>query len=370
MIVFRYLTKEVLKTQIAILLVLLAVFLSQNLVAVLSQASSGKFPASLVMTLLGLNLPNLLVLVLPLSLFLGVLLSLGRMYSESEMVVLHSVGVSEWYIARVMLLLSIIYMLITGGLSLFATPWAEQEQNRVLEQAQSEAGLAAVTQGRFQHSPNGRAVLFVEKIGRDNKLDKVFVAQLADPDDESDESNIVVAQGGSVVEDKTGEQRLKLYDGVQYQITPKSVDFQIVEFGQYEMQIKEQQADERRLKMSALPLNELLASDDAEAIAEFHWRLALPIALPLMTLIAVPMARTNVRQGKFAKMLPAILLYLGYFGLMVAGRKALEDDVVPHFLGMWWIHFSVLLVAITLLGKERPAGAKLSHLIRRRWVAK
>jgi len=368
-IVFRYLIREVFKAQIAVLFVLLAIFISQHFVRVLANASDGEFPASLVMTLLGLNLPYLAVLVLPLSLFLGILMAHGRMYAESEMVVLHGVGVSEWYITRVTLLLAVINMLFTGYLSVFVTPWAEEKQNQVLESAQSEAGLAAITQGRFQTSPNGRAVLFVERIDRDNQLDKVFVAQLPDPEDESGQSNIVMAKGGSVVEDSSGGQRLQLNDGVQYQGTPKKVDFQVVEFGGYQMQIKEQEVDERRRKLSALPIKDLMALDGPEATAEFHWRLAIPLAIPLMTLIAVPMARVNVRQGKFAKMFPAILLYLGYFGLMIAGRKALEDGVVPAYLGMWWIHASALFLGILLLGKERPSGAKISGMFKGKKVA-
>ncbi|GGI88214.1 LPS export ABC transporter permease LptF [Shewanella hanedai] len=348
---------------------LLAIFISQHFVRVLANASDGEFPASLVMTLLGLNLPYLAVLVLPLSLFLGILMAHGRMYADSEMVVLHSVGVSEWYITRVTLLLAILNMVITGALSVYVTPWAEERQNQVLEHAQSEAGLAAITQGRFQTSPNGRAVLFVERIGRDNQLDKVFVAQLPDPDAEFGQSNIVLAQGGKVVEDETGGQRLQLHDGRQYQATPKQVDFQVIEFGGYQMQIKDQEVNERRRKLSALPIKELMALDSPESKAEFHWRLAIPISIIMLTLIAVPMARVNVRQGKFAKMFPAILLYLGYFGLMIAGRKALEDGVIPGYLGMWWIHLSALFLGILLLGKERSSGIKLTGLFKRKKVA-
>ncbi|WP_040571730.1 LPS export ABC transporter permease LptF [Shewanella benthica] len=368
MIVFRYLIREVFKAQIAVLAVLLAIFISQHFVRVLADASDGEFPASLVMTLLGLNLPYLAVLVIPLSLFLGILMAHGRMYADSEMVILHGVGVSEWYITRVTLLLAVGNMIFTGILSVYVTPWAEEKQNQVLEHAQSEAGLAAITQGRFQTSPNGRAVLFVERIGRNNELYKVFVAQLPDPDDESGISNIVVAQGGKVIEDETGGQRLQLSDGVQYQATPKKVDFQIIEFGSYQMQIKEQPVDERRRKLSAMPINELMDIEGPAATAEFHWRLAIPLAIPLMTLIAVPMARVNVRQGKFAKMFPAVLLYLGYFCLMIAGRKALEDGVIPEYLGMWWIHASALCMGILLLGKERPSGAKLSGIFKRKRV--
>jgi lipopolysaccharide export system permease protein len=269
----------------------------------------------------------------------------------------------------VTLILAVINMLFTGYLSLYVAPWAEEQQNQVLEKAQSEAGLAALVQGRFQASPNGRAVLFVERIGKDNELDKVFVAQLPDPSDETGLTNVVVAKGGRVLEDNSGAQQLQLNEGVRYQGSPQLKNYQMIEFGDYKMQIKEQQVDERRRKLSALPLKDLLKVEGSEAVAEFQWRLAIPLAIPIMTLIAVPLARVNVRQGKFAKMLPAVLLYLGYFGLMVAGRKALQDGVIPQYLGMWWIHLSALIMGLLLLGKDRPLFARLSTAMARRKVA-
>ncbi|MGL5407168.1 MAG: LPS export ABC transporter permease LptF, partial [Shewanella sp.] len=59
----------------------------------------------------------------------------------------------------------------------------------------------------------------------------------------------------------------------------------------------------------------------------------------------------------------------GYFGLMVAGRKALQDGVIPQYLGMWWIHASALLMGLFLLGKERPAFSRLSTYLASRKVA-
>ncbi|NKF49802.1 LPS export ABC transporter permease LptF [Shewanella sp. WXL01] len=368
MIVFRYLIGEVLKAQFAVLIVLLTIFISQQFVRVLADASDGEFPASLVLTLLGLNLPQLTVLVLPLSFFLGILLAHGRMYAENEMVILHGVGVSEWYVTRVTLLLGLFNVIVTAILAIYVSPWAEEQQNQVLEQAQSEAGLAALVQGRFQTSPNGRAVLFVERIGKDNQLEKVFVAQLPDLDSDSDITNVVVANNGRVIEDEYGSQQLELNSGTRYQGSAQAPNYQIIEFGGYQMEIKEQQVDERNRRLSALPIDELVNTPGPEAVAEFHWRIAIPLAIPMMTLIAVPLARVNVRQGKFAKIFPAILLYLGYFGLMVAGRKALEDEVIPAQLGMWWIHASALVMGLLLLSKERPKALKLFNGLKRKQV--
>ncbi len=370
MIVFKYLIKEVFKAQAAVLTVLLTIFVSQNFVRFLADASDGDFSGSLVLNFVALNLPELLMLIIPLSLFLAILLAHGRMYAENEMVVFHSVGISEWYVTRVTLVLAVVNMVITAVISLYVSPWAEEQQNVLREKARSEAGISAVIEGRFQKSPNGRAVLFVESKDKKGNLANVFVAQLPDAKDVSGETNIVVARQGKVIEQKDGEQQLKLGDGTRYQLKQDSLDYQVINFGGYQMQIKDQEVEAGRRKLNSMPTAGLLKTRGPEAAAEFHWRIAIPIAIFMMTLIAVPMARVNVRQGKFAKMFPAILLYLGYFGMLVAGRKALSDGVIPSFLGMWWIHLSALIMGLLLLGKERPYGARITGMITKKRAEK
>lgn len=113
MIIFRYLLKEVAKTQLAVFFVLMAIFISNKFVRVLDNASEGGIPGHLVMIFIGLKIPDLAGMILPLSLFLGVLLAYGRIYADNEMAVLHACGVSEWYVVRVTLILGLITAIIT-----------------------------------------------------------------------------------------------------------------------------------------------------------------------------------------------------------------------------------------------------------------
>ena len=125
--IFRYLISETLKSQLAVLFILMAIFVSQKFVRVLSDASEGDIPGSVIFQLLSLNLPALLALILPLSLFLGILLAHGRIYADNEMTILHACGVSEWYVTRVTLVLSLVLALVTGALTLWAVPWALEQ---------------------------------------------------------------------------------------------------------------------------------------------------------------------------------------------------------------------------------------------------
>lgn len=365
MIIFRYLLKEAFKAQLAVLAVLITIFLSQQFVTILADAAEGKFPGALVATLVALNMPELLAVILPLSLFLGIMTAHGRLYADSEMTVLHAVGVSEWYVTRVTLTLSLIMAVFAGIMSMGLAPLAKETEYRVLEKVEAEAGLATLVEGRFQKAANGKAVIYVED-HKKGRLNNVFVALLPDLEHSERETALVVASEGRIVERKNGAQRLRLSDGHRVSGVINEKSYNLAHFGQYEMEIKEQQAEHKRRKMTAYGMGQLLEDGSADAWAEIHWRLAIPIALPLLTLIAVPMSRVNVRQGKFAKMMPAILIFLGYFGLLIAGRKAIENEAIPALLGLSWIHLAALMVGWIMLAKGRPTWLRWRYAFKRK----
>lgn len=120
-----------------------------------------------------------------------------------------------------------------------------------------------------------------------------------------------MAKTGKVISETTGSQWLELGQGKRYAGDDDS--YQMMSFDSYQLQIKEQQASEQLRKLEAYPTVELLSRKEPAAIAELQWRIAIPLAMPLLTLIAVPLSRVNPRQGKFGRMAPALLIYLGYF---------------------------------------------------------
>jgi lipopolysaccharide export system permease protein len=139
-------------------------------------------------------------------------------------------------------------------------------------------------------------------------------------------------------------------------------DYQIVEFDEYAVTIEEANNEEQRRKLIAVPTLELWKMDSIEAKAEFQWRIAIPLSLPFLVLIAVPLSAVDPRQGRFGKMLPALLLYLGYFLLLLASRRVMEDDKLPSFIGLWWVHVVMLLVGTGLIARDRKTGAFVRRL--------
>src|SRR5690554_693466 len=338
----------------------MTIFVSQKFVRVLADASAGEIPSNIVMQLLGLNLPGLAALILPLSLFLGILLAHGRIYADNEMTVLHACGVSEWYVTRVTLVLATILGLITAALTLYLVPWSLEQEWLVEEKARSETGLSVIMPGRFQQASNQKAVIYVQGLTEDGSLDEVFVAQsLRDEKDQVVGTSVVMADSGSVLAAASGAQTLVLNNGMRYAQSHLEKEYQVMQFDDYQLQIKEQEGSEYIRKLEAYSTLELMQESNPEAQAELQWRIAIPLAMPLLTLIAVPLSRVNPRQGKFARMAPALLIYLGYFLILMAARSAVADGAIHPAIGLWWIHVLLMICGVLLIGKGRPWGLRL-----------
>ncbi|MBF7074953.1 LPS export ABC transporter permease LptF [Glaciecola sp. MH2013] len=364
MLIFRYLLRETFKSQIAVFFILMAIFITLRFARVLGDATDGDVPAELVLGFITLYSPILASLVLPISLFLGIMLAHGRLYVDSEITVLKACGVSEWYVTRVTLAFGIVMALVTGVVTMYLAPAAAEKEYQLQEQAQAKSGLASVIPGRFQQTGDKRAVIFVHDVDNEsNKLQKVFLSQR---NKEDNRTHLIYAQTGTIEKSEIGDQQLVLFNGNQYEGENQEKAFQIINFDEYRVTIAPKDQEQKRRKLVALPTNELMKLDSIEAIAELQWRIAIPLSLPFLVLIAVPLSAVDPRQGRFGKMFPALLLYLGYFLLLLASRRVLEDGKLPVWLGLWWVHFVMLLVGIGLIARDRKTGVILRQLFLRK----
>ncbi|WAJ69440.1 LPS export ABC transporter permease LptF [Catenovulum adriaticum] len=368
MIIFRYLLVETFKAQFAVFAVLMTIFTSQTLMRVLDDAVDGKLPTELVANMLMLYMPSLAGLILPLSLFIGIFLAHGQMYADSEMTVLKACGVSEWYVSRVTLVLALIIAIIAGLFSLWWTPSAFEEREVLRQEIKANVGLSSIVAGQFEQSSNKKAVIFVHENEKNSgQLSKVFVAQLTANNESENDFYVLYAKSGYTESFNQGAERLILSEGTAYQGNSHQLDYQITDFVDYKMIIKEQTIEEKRLKLLAVPTPELLTIPGNAAIAEWQWRISLPISVIIVALIAVPLARVKPRQGKYAKLVPAFAIYLCYFLLLMAGRSALEDGKIPPPLGLWWIHAGALAYGLYLFTTERTLGRQfIAKFIRRK----
>lgn len=343
MIIVRYLIRETLKSQFAIFFVLFLVFLSQKFIRVLADASDGEIPARMILSIVGLNMPAMGLLMLPLSLYIGILLTFGRLYAESEITVMNATGIGNKFLVRAALYLAVITASVAAFNSMWLSPRSQDKVESMMEQLASENSVDLLQKGQFQRSPDGSSVVFIDNI-ENRKLSNVFVAQLAPR--ESILPSVMFSNYGNVKQLSDGRQVITMYEGTRYEGVPTRVDYMVTKFDEYEGLIGQREVKDRGRDWEAIPTLELVKNSSRQAQAELQWRISLVVCIPLLTMLVVPLSAVNPRQGRFAKMGPAILIYLTYFLAISATKSAIEDGSIPTIVGMWPINAALLLAAI------------------------
>ncbi|OBW95526.1 LPS export ABC transporter permease LptF [Gallibacterium salpingitidis] len=363
MILTKYLIRETLKSQLAILFILLIIFLAQQLVRVLGSAVNGNVPVDVVLPLLGLGMPTMAQLMLPLSLFLALLLTLGRLYSESEVTVMQACGVGPETLIKVGLLLSILTAGVAAYNSLYLTPWALKKQVEVVENAKANPSASAITPGQFISSSKGDFVLFVEKVKGD-ELSDIYLFQTKQVG--KVKPSVVVAEQGNFTTAADGGQVLALKNGERFEGSATLPEFRITHFTDYLafLAFNQAQSDETDLDMQ--DSHTLLADHSVKAKAEMLWRISLFLAVPLMMLIAIPLSKVNPRQGRFAKVLPALLLYLIYFLLQSSLKTAgINGKLSAHY---WMIAVNIAFLVLGIFLNSPTVRAKMLQPFKRKVV--
>lgn len=356
MIIKRYISREVAYTLLAVTLVLTMLFLSQQIVRYLNYVVIGKIATNVLVQLISFEVPYLLAILLPLGLYLGILLAYGRMYSENEMSILQMCGFGNKQLRRLTLFIAAFVAAIVLVLMLWVNPMVSAKRQNLM--ASDEATLHLIQTlipGRFQASPDGRHVMYVEKLSRDHsRAENVFLAQAKkNPDDEDAQSSwmLVLADQGYQVKDKeSSDQFFVTTDGYRYEGTPGQNDYKIIQFKKYAVRIPQNDVQATHLENETLSTLQLWQDyANPKRAAEFQWRFSLAISVLLLALLAVPLSKVKPRQGRYLMLLPAILIYIVYINLLFISRHWVEQGVVPISMGMWWVHGALLLLVMIVM---------------------
>ncbi|WP_213994138.1 LPS export ABC transporter permease LptF [Sodalis sp. dw_96] len=345
MIIIRYLVREVFKSQLAILFILLLIFFCQKLVRVLGAAVDGDIPTNLVLSLLGLGVPEMAQLILPLSLFLGLLMTLSRLYTESEITVMHACGLGKSVLVKAALVLSVLTAIFAGANVIWLSPWSARHQDEVLAEAKANPSMAAMVEGQFQAAQNGNSILFVGNV-KGQQFQNVFLAQLRPKGNAR--PSVVVADQGHMTQRADGSQLVMLDKGTRYEGTALLRDFRITDFTQYQAVIGHQEVSVDNTDAEQMTMHELRHSSDPAAKAEMQWRLTLVVSVFIMAIMVVPLSAVNPRQGRVMSMLPAMLMYLIFFLLQSSLRSNGAKGKLDPMIWMWLTNLVYLGIAVLL----------------------
>lgn len=341
MIIRRYLHREVLNTMLVTTAVLLVIFIANQFIRYLGDAAIGRLTAHAVLRMMSIQIPLLAGFMLPLGFYLGVLLGFGRLYADSEMTILFGCGISRRQLLSIGMMAAGAVSVIVAVLMLWVEPNMAWYRDHILAEAAAASPLQKVVPGRFQ-VVGGRWVFYVNDISRDHQqMQDVFAANV--PSKKNPQPmNVVLARSAKSVR-KGNEGFIQFNNGNRYLGRPGQGDYQIVQYDDYGVRLPTRKVEMRRLS-EFLPTTVLWQEQWQNPVAagELQWRIAMPISVILLTLIAVPLSQVQPRQGRFAAIIPAMLIYIAYIDLLMMGQAWMEKGVIGPLLGLWWIHALML----------------------------
>lgn len=344
----RYVVREIAKPAVFVSAVLVIVFVSYLLTRFLADVVEGLLPSRTIAFLVLLRTAIALEVLVPITLFLCVVMALGRLHADSEIIAMSALGVSPGRIVRAVAGLAVVLALGVAALSLFVRPWAYDKSYRLRAEAGAEIDLDRFKAGRFYAKQRGEYVVFAESGDTaTGRLSGVFVHN-----EERGIRQVVFAQSAyQRVDPVSGDRTLVVLRGRHYRISTGEGRDRIVGFEQMEMPLKsEEVVPEYRRKAASTAT--LVRSRDPMDIAELQWRLTTPLATVSLALLGIPLSRAVPRQGRYARFATAVLAYAAYYNLKAMAKTWVEHGTVGPVPGLWWV--DVLLAAVVLLLLWRP----------------
>jgi len=356
----RYLTREFAQSVFAALVVLGLVSLGGLFADLLSEIARGKVPAGLLLSQMGLRLVDFLPILLPLSLMLGLLLAIGRLYRDSEMPVLASVGVGPRRLLRPVLMVSLPVVAVVAACSLWLQPWANRLSEQMIQQASRSLLVAGLEPGRFTALPGGGVVYAGAMSNDGTRFSRLFVHR-----QDGDRLDVTTARMGSLFFDGERARYLRLEDGFRVE-GPAGAgrDYRLMRYARNELRLPDREEERREDDPALLSTPGLLGDARPAAQAQLHWRLAPALLAVAFALLALPMARSGPRQTRYGRILLAFLAYIVGMNLMYLGTQWLAEGRLPAAAGLWWLTLPLLALALWLYFRDgrmrrprRRAGA-------------
>jgi lipopolysaccharide export system permease protein len=352
MIFQRTLLREFAHLAGAVFLTLFLIALTTRLVRLLGQAAGGKIPSDAVVAYLGFFALNALPLLLSLTLFITVLLTLARIYRDSEMVIWFNAGLSLTAWIRPVLTFAMPLVLVIAVLSLVIGPWSVQMAEQYRTRVDTRDDVSRVDPGVFGESRAGDRVFFVESVSGDRtSVQNVFVSTM-----QHGRSGVMYSQKGLVEVAPNGDRYIVLLDGRRYEGVPGEVDYRVMEFSRYAARVEAPAGQEPVPTHKSLSTLALMRDPAEQNLGELLWRIGVPASALILALLAIPLSFVNPRAGRSVNLLFALLTYMVYYNLLTVSQARVSQGKLDFALGWWPVHAAMLLVLFLLFAHRLTLG--------------
>jgi lipopolysaccharide export system permease protein len=332
---------------LVVMAVLFLIFMTNQLADILGDAAGNRVPRDAVLAILGLTALRYLTFLMPISLFLGVTLALARLNRDGEMAALAACGVGGSRLLVPIGAFTLLLAIAVAWLAFEATPTASRRIEAIRSSAQKNVELTAIDPGKFTTPDSGDTVLYAREVVGDELRDVFLQTQ------QDERVSVVLAERGRrILDEATGDLSFVLNNSRLYEGVPGENAFFVVEFDEQVVPIRPHKEDDLVEGAAAKPTRDLLRSGALADRAELHWRIAWPLSLFVLALIAVPLSRTSPREGRYARLGIALFVYLIYQNLLFTARLWVERGITADAVGMWWVHAVAALLGLWMLARE------------------
>jgi lipopolysaccharide export system permease protein len=342
----RYVFRETAQTLLAVTGVLLFILLTNQFARVLGDVAKDDVPKDAVFQVIGLTALQYLTVLIPIGVFLSIMLAMGRFYRDSEMPAMMACRVGPGSVYRPLTWLVLPLAGVVAWIAMDVGPKALVAVERIGLEARRQADLGSIEPGQFTAAGGQGAVVYAENVTEAGAVENVFLQRRFD----TGRIEVVLAERGEQREtDDPNTRYLVLYDGSRYEGVPGTTEFRVMRFGEHGIPYRLPGVEQPVLEPEEMPTTDLLTPASTLEAAELHWRASIPISTLILALLAVPLSRSQPRQGRYGRIAIGLLVFIIYFNLLSAGKAWLEQGSVPLTVGLWWVHGLMLALALTLL---------------------
>lgn len=351
MIFQRAAQREFAQTAATVFVALFAIMLTTQLIRLLGQAAGGRIASEAVVAMLGFTALNYLPVLLSLTLFIAILLSLSRVYRDSEMAIWFSAGVPLTAWMRPVLRFALPLVLVIAVLALFLSPWAISQRADYQDRMDRRDDVARVSPGAFKESARGDRVFFVESVTdrdtREDHVKNIFIHSL-----QHGRLGVMAAAQGHTEVAANGDKLIVLTDGRRYEGAAGTAEYRVMAFESYAMRIEAQENRGIDKSTKSMPILELLRDRNPASQGELLWRIGVPLSALTLALLAIPLSFVNPRAGRTNNLLFALLTFMIYNNLLSLSQAWVAQGRLPFEVGVWAVHVLMFLALVLLFWKR------------------
>ena len=349
-IISRYILRNLIVFFLAITFIIGLIVFGNQFVLTTQESLSFGIPIKELMPLVGFNMLRDIPIILTLSLFLSIIITISQLYKNSEAVVMNSIGLGDRDFINLIKPIVFVSFIIVFYLTIFAVPWAKQQKSIAEDVTVNASEFSFITEGKFESFKNGEIVFYASEsnitdtVGEQN-MEEIFIYAL----DKGKPVIVLASEANKYTNAETESIYLRLKNGIRYEGLPGNENINILNFEQYDLEIVSGDIQKSISNFSEIEEKntiDLLREGGVKANAEIQWRISQPVSVLILSIFGIFLGKSSPRTGKGINLIIGIVVFMLYNNALLVAKSSIESSQLSPIIGMWGIHLSLLLILI------------------------